>query len=158
MLSIAGIDPGKSGAIAVIDHNGLMVVDCPTIIVNDKKQFDERGMARLFKGIISEKNVMVFMELVHAMPGQGVVSMFSFGQGYGIWLGILACCDVSYELVTPQTWKRHMLCGISGKDNKAKSVIAAKRLFPECGQWKKKDHNRADALLIAEWGRRKLNG
>ncbi|MFQ6105415.1 MAG: hypothetical protein ACE5OP_14165 [Candidatus Glassbacteria bacterium] len=90
--------------------------DCPTISINGKRYFDERGMATLIRVAILSGAQVIFMEQVHAMPKQGVVSMFSFGQGFGIWLGILACHRVPYELVAPQRWKREMLADIPGSD------------------------------------------
>jgi len=156
MLRTLGIDPGKTGALAMITPHGHMAADTPTITMNGKKIIDERRMVEVFRSIVAKKPIFVFLEMVHAMPKQGVVSMFTFGKSFGIWLGILASHDVPYELVTPQKWKAQMLAGVEGTDNKAKSVIVAKRLFPENSGWKKKDHNKAEALLIAEWGRRKL--
>jgi len=154
-----GIDPGKTGFVAVILENGSVnLFPCPTIMNGTKREYDERSMAKIIKPFEIGTTSKVFIEKAQAMRKkgvkQGVVSVFSFGMGYGLWLGILASHNVSYQTVSPKRWQGIMLADIPGKDTKARAVIAAKRLFPQCSDWERKDHNRADALLIAEWGRR----
>jgi hypothetical protein len=156
-LKVVGIDPGKSGCVAFLEGQDVVLHSCPIILNGKKREYDERAMASIIKNAAWTGTKMIFMEKVHAMPGQGVTSMFSFGQGFGIWLGILSCFDIPYELVSPQRWKRDMMADIPGEDNKAKSIIAAKILFPQANIKWKKDHNLAEALLIAEWGRRRLS-
>ena len=157
MIAI-GIDPGKSGSVAAVEDGKILgVMDCPTIRPkNGKSQYDERAMYQMLfcHGLYLGSADKIILEKVHAMPGQGVVSMFEFGKGLGIWLGILATQKIPYELITPQRWKKEMLRDIPGTDQKARSVIAAKRLYPDLELPRKKDHNKADAVLIATWGLR----
>lgn len=160
-MRVIGIDPGKSGAIAMVERNPtkgedrvIWAVDCPVIKSKGKTLYDERSMANLLK--IGRGSVQpfekVYLEKVHAMPGQGVTSMFEFGKGLGIWLGILSCMHKPYQLVTPQRWKRDMLKDVEGTDQKARAVIAAKRMFHDLELPYKKDHGKADAIMIAAWG------
>ena len=172
-MRVIGIDPGKSGAIALVhDRAAIWVKSCPIIKPKKgKSQYDERAMAKIIsdetdgefimnplttrRGIPAPRIDLVVIESVHAMPGQGVSSMFNFGMGFGIWLGILASKSIPYELVTPQRWKKDMLADIPGDDKKARSVIAAKRMFPDLEFPLKKDHDKAEAVLLAAWGTRK---
>ena len=96
--------------------------------------------------------VSAAIERVNSMPGQGVASSFTFGKGFGIWLGILASFSVSVDLVHPTRWKKAMLDGM-GKEKDA-ARIRAKELFPSADLSLRKHHGRADALLIAEYRRR----
>ena len=98
------------------------------------------------------------LEKVNAMPGQGVVSMFNFGQNYGFIQGVLKAHEIPYELVTPQKWKKEFSC----TSDKNTSIEVCKRLFPNVSLKAtdrcKKDHDGiAEALLIAEYGRRHYN-
>ena len=81
--------------------------------------------------------------------------MFNFGKGFGLWLGILAGLGIPHTLVTPQAWKKEMMQGMGDKDA---ARIRAQELFPHCvdSLSRKKDIGRADALLIAEYGRRQM--
>ncbi|MGL4498487.1 MAG: hypothetical protein ACRCU2_05435 [Planktothrix sp.] len=103
---------------------------------------------------LATPNSIIIIENVHAMPGQGVTSMFSFGMGYGIWLGIIAALSIPVEFVTPQTWKKHYSLG----SDKESSRVTALQLFPSQSEnlKLKKHHGRAEALLLAEFLRRKL--
>lgn len=161
MALVIGIDPGKSGAIACVERDQmgniklLGVHDTPVIKPKKgKAQYDERLMAQIIKNTPGAAKILI--EKVNAMPGQGVVSMFSFGMGFGLWLGIVTTFGVPYELVIPQRWKKEMLADIAGDDQKARAVTAAKRLFPDADLSRKKDHGRADAMLIAYYGARNL--
>jgi crossover junction endodeoxyribonuclease RuvC len=97
---------------------------------------------------------MAFVEKVHSMPGQGVRSMFTMGVGYGAWLGLLAGLQIPTTLVMPQRWKKVMLAD-QGQDKDA-SRLRAIQLFPTEAEYftRKKDDGRAEAALIAEYGRR----
>ena len=97
------------------------------------------------------------LEHVSAMPGQGVTSMFTFGQNFGWIQGILQAFGISYELVRPQKWKKEF--SITGDKNT--SIAVCKRLFPDVSLYRsdrcrKEDDNTAEALLMAEYARRKL--
>lgn len=154
---IIGIDPGINGGICVLQGNHILNLSkCPT-----KKNlklvttYDEYAMANLIKEYCTTyHNVKVYMELVHAMPHQGVTSMFTFGKGYGIWLGIFGALGLPYELVTPQEWKKKLIVG-PAKD-KQTSIALAKHLFPNIILKKGRattDHDgMAEAALIAFYG------
>lgn len=157
MICIIGIDPGLTGAIAAITPNGSIELhDCPVFKVGNKSVYNPVGMAILLRQYQeSSPSLLVAVEKVHSMPGQGVASTFCFGEGYGVWLGILAALNIAHELVTPQAWKKALMNGqIKDKDA---SRLVAMRLFPEASNQLqlKKHHGRADALLIAEFLRRK---
>lgn len=157
-----GIDPGATGAMCVIIDNVPMI-------------FDFGNSAGLkFLRRVSENHglygpVSALIERVHAMPHQGVSSMFKFGANFGQWIGRLEALLVPYDFVTPKSWQKkmfgaapklyHTKGGRKALDNKAMSLSTARRLFPQCQALlsRKKDHNRADALLIAEYNRRAQN-
>lgn len=166
-----GIDPGITGAVAVIEeNNNVILFDTPTNQIKKTgktksgkerfaKEYSESEMARIFTGLavivkaISENNIHVFVEKVHAMPGEGAVGAFSFGKGYGMWLGIMAALKIPYTLVTPQAWKKAMMQGICDKDA---ARGRAQQLYPHLSAELRFKNNigRADAILIAEFGRR----
>ena len=162
-MIIIGIDPGLTGAVARIRQTGdplvltYQVWDAPT--GKDGKHTVLLG--REMKKILYEASclpqvgtidVIVFIEKVHSMPKQCVASSFNFGQGYGLWLGLIVGLGLPYEQVTPQRWQKETLAGMQG--GKDASRIRAQELFPDAHLSRKKDHGRADALLIAEYGRR----
>ena len=153
-----GIDPGLTGAVALIHGESplggvIEIFDAPIAVV--KKGKKKQGvplpdeMARIFYGI-RDYNPIVYIEQVHAMRKQGVTSMFNFGMGYGMWIGILAALSIPYQLVTPQRWKKEMMHGMVTAEKDA-SLVQAKRLFPQVAEQlqRKKDDGRAEALLIA---------
>ena len=163
MLTL-GIDPGLSGAVgALVDGVPFGFVDCPTVVTkvgkNTKRVSDATGMRQALIGFYlkhgqSQVHAQVFIEKVGAMPGQGVTSMFSFGVNYGMWQGVVTALKFPLTFVTPQAWKKVMLAGTS-KD-KGASLLRARQLWPDQAEWfsRKKDEGRAEALLIAEYGRR----
>ena len=141
-----GIDPGKDGALAVI-FGGMD----ETVLV----PFDEQEYTNVLQNLAGQP-VKACLEHVGAMPGQGVTSMFSFGENFGFIQGLLTACGVPYQLVRPQRWKKEF--GISGKNE---SIAVCKRLFPEVSLRRnarcKNDHDgMAEALLMAEYARRKF--
>lgn len=139
-----GIDPGASGALAIL---------CGTDIYTVPYNLDDYiSLLRL----CSTEQSFAIVEHVGAMPGQGSVSMFNFGMNFGIIQGILSALKIPYELVRPQKWKKEFSC----TSDKNTSIDAAKRLFPNVNLKRtercKKDHDGiAEALLLAEYGRRK---
>ena len=133
-----GIDPGKTGAVAILDDKGnyINVLD-----------FGQEG---LMPTLIDYAPVVKFayLEKVHSMPGQGVVSTFSFGENFGWWQGVLGSLGIPYTTIRPQDWmKKYSLQKSSASDKPGLEV--ARKLFPEAPLRLKKHHNRADALLIA---------
>jgi hypothetical protein len=158
-----GIDPGISGAVVSIVDGAAVFCDTPTLEITTgskvKRVIDVAAAAQLLRGL-DPRNTYVTIEKVWAMPGggsgpsMGATSAFNFGMGYGMWLGILAAYRLQYEQVIPATWKKVMMPGM-GKD-KDESRVRVMQLFPEASPHVtlKKHHGRADALLIAEYGRR----
>lgn len=153
-----GIDPGQTGAIAVINSKKEIatIYDTPTMqAIKGKKYKTEYLPAEMVSVLSSYPKELchVFIEKVGAMPGQGVTSMFNFGKGFGIWIGILAALELPHTFVTPQAWKKLLMQGMADKDA---ARIRAQELFPQSIVLlnRKKDIGRADALLIAEYGRR----
>ncbi len=146
-----GIDPGLSGAIALFDSDfGPIVEDMPTM----GKIVDGGNIANFFTGRDYKGRCHAFIEDVHSMPKQGVSSSFCFGRSFGTVIGVLAALEIPITFVSPQRWKK--LFGLN-KD-KAASRRRAIELFPAlAGDLKRvKDDGRAEALLIAEYGRRTL--
>ncbi|MGN1300855.1 MAG: hypothetical protein ACI4VC_05880 [Clostridia bacterium] len=144
-----GIDPGKNGGIAVINDSDNSV---------DTYTFsEERIVAELLIRYILKQDCKCVLEKVNAMPGQGVVSMFNFGQNYGFIQGVLKAYNIPFELVPPQKWKKEF----SVTSDKNTSIEVCKRLFPHVNlkatERCKKDHDgMAEALLMAEYARRHL--
>tara|TARA_R100001463_G_scaffold51507_2_gene102194 strand:- start:832 stop:1311 length:480 start_codon:yes stop_codon:yes gene_type:complete len=146
-----GIDPGLNGALALYDsdNHSIEVFDMPTLEVG-KKQKRQIAAVLICDILMNDSNCPVIVERVSAMPGQGVTSMFNFGMGYGIILGILASYQCRHEIVSPVTWRKNLKVG-PGKDG---SRAEAVRLFPAQSEKfsRKKDDGRADASLLAYWG------
>lgn len=156
MKTIVGIDPGQTGAVAFIIGQGVELFDTPVEMVKKGKTNKTEYMPSAMADILRDKKIdHVFIEKVGAMPGQGVTSMFGFGKGFGLWIGILAALQIPYTLVTPQAWKKVLMQGVSDKDA---ARGRSQQLFPAVANQlsRKKDIGRADALLIAEYGRRQL--
>jgi len=160
---ILGIDPGLNGALAVVNDEGLLldVYDTPTVETRSssgkrRRLIDDSTLWNIVhEPRLASHHNMAFIELVHAMPGQGVVSMFTMGLGLGIWYGVLRASGISFDKdVTPQAWKKVMLAG-TGKDKNA-ARVKCQQLWPSKADLfaRVKDDGRADAALIAEYGRR----
>ncbi len=156
-MKVVGIDPGLTGAVAHLSDSGevLALIDTPTAKVGTKTVYLAGEMARLIRRLTADDDALAaILEDVHPMPKQGVVSTGSIMRCMGLWEGILAAYAIPYELVSPQRWKKVMMNGM-GKDKDA-SRIKALQLFPGVSSRleRKKDHGRAEALLIAEYRRR----
>ncbi len=155
----AGIDPGFTGAIAILDELGRVVevFDTPTKVQDFRKAgkmktrpvMDCAGMVAILKTYTLEE---VILEEVNARPGQGVVSMFRFGQGLGTWQGVLGALEIPVRYSLPAAWKEYFDFNKKGKDA---PLLAAREYFKDVGKTLryKKHHNRADALYLAEYGR-----
>ena len=147
MRAYIGIDPGKSGALAVIYENGEI----------ETFTFDALGYAQTLRIIAQLNTAVCCVEKVGAMPGQGVVSMFNFGHNLGFIEGVLKACAIPYQLVPPQTWKKEF----SLTSDKARSIEVCQSLFPNVSllatDRSRKPHDGiAEALLMAEYARRKM--
>lgn len=158
-----GIDPGLTGAVAAINEMGqiITVQDTPMLAVKKgkgtKHVYVETAMAKILESTVHIYGTScITIENVHAMPGQGVTSMFSMGTGFGLWLGIAAALCIPIERMEPHTWKQ--IVGIPTGSDKNASIVLASRIFPSASLSRKKDHGRADALLIAEARRRRWAG
>ena len=147
-----GIDPGKAGSISIINQNGSLEV-FPVPIIND--DYDMEGMYQLLKSY--DLDSFVVLERAQAMPGQGVVSMFNFGVGYGLWKMALTCAKIPFQIIHSRTWTKTMLLGASG-EGKDRAVSVAKLLFPSWQPKLKKELQYADSILLAEYGRRLKGG
>ena len=148
-MNIAGIDPGKSGGLAVLTSNGTHQSIPMPIIGND---LDGRTIMAWLDDMAP---ALVIVEQVAAMPKQGVTSTFTFGKGYGMILGILEAKGYAYRLVTPQAWKKSVLAGT--KKDKAAAIAFVHRAYPEIdltpGKKRTPHDGIADAVCLAEYGR-----
>lgn len=148
---IIGVDPGATGAFAILDTDShhLTIIDMPTTKIKrgtrQVNQVDAVRLANLLRP--HAEGARAIVEKVHSMPGQGVVSTFSFGRAAGIIEGVLAALDIPFSLVPPATWTKKMRL-FGGKDG---SRARAVELFPDQAHLfaRKKDDGRADATLIA---------
>jgi len=149
--TVIGIDPGFGGALAVIDRDVIYVTDAPILDVSGRREMDLAAMRAL---LVPLAGAHAFIERVHSMPGSSGRSMFSFGTGYGAWLGELAALQITTTRVEPARWKAAMMDGM-GKEKDA-ARLRAMMLFPKHAHLfaRKCDDGRAEALLIAEYGRR----
>ena len=153
-MKIIGIDPGLNGAIAVLQENKVKeIFDVPVMPEGkkNKRQLNSAQLVKLLKDIISDnKEVAVIVENVSAMPGQGVTSMFNFGQTFGAIKGICAALGLPIFFVRPAKWKKHFDLINSSKDASRTKAI---EMYPSLSDQlsKKKDVNKSDAILIARF-------
>jgi crossover junction endodeoxyribonuclease RuvC len=151
---IVGIDPGLSGAVVVISPTELKIFDMPTMTVErngkSKRQVSASELADILSNFNSNDS-HVYCERVGAVSGQGVTSVFSFGRSFGMIEGILAAFKLPVTYVAPATWVKAVGRG-QGKDA---SRARAMELFPnnQADFKLKKWDGRADAALIAYWGK-----
>lgn len=149
-----GIDPGISGAIAVLTEDGqdiLAIHDMPVCEVKSGKATKRFVSAAMLAEILREWDTgSVICEKVGAMPGQGVASMFNFGKSAGVVEGVCAGLTIPMTLVTPQKWQK----AASRRDGKDGSRARAAELFPRYAKEfsRVKDDGRAEAVLIARFG------
>ena len=153
-MRIIGIDPGLSGGIAILDNSKVVeLFDMPVMPdgKKNKRQLNSALLVKLIKDNIKnlEDTVMV-VEQVNAMPGQGVTSMFNFGQTFGAIKGICAALGLPIFLVRPAKWKKHFELINSSKDSSRTKAI---EMYPSISEQlsKKKDVNKSDAILIARY-------
>ena len=155
-MLIIGIDPGISGAICFFENGEIKdVIDMP-VMAEGKKNKKQINGSQIFNEISKRikdhetVNINVIIEQVSAMPGQGVTSMFNFGQSFGVIKGICAAMQLPIFFVRPAKWKKHFDLINAQKDSSRTKVI---EMFPKISSIlsKKKDANKADAILIANF-------
>jgi crossover junction endodeoxyribonuclease RuvC len=148
-----GIDSGLSSALALCCNEQWTLLDMP--IVGDAKHHELNG-PELCRWLCEHAPDHAYIEYASARPGQGVTSMFRFGCGYGGIKMALAACSVPFTVVTPVKWKPAV--GIQKGADKEASRQRALQLFPDqaANLARKKDHARADAILLAYFGMRAL--
>ena len=153
-MRIIGVDPGLSGAIAILEDNKIKeLFDMPVMPdgKKNKRQLNSALLVKLIKDNIEnlEKTVMV-VEQVNAMPGQGVTSMFNFGQTFGAIKGICAALGLPIFFVRPAKWKKHFELINSSKDASRTKAI---EMYPSASEQlsRKKDVNKSDSILIARF-------
>ena len=153
-MLIFGIDPGVSGAISVLrDGKIIEIYEMPTMIdgKKNKKQVNGSEVANiLIRETSKDKIAKVVVEHVTAMPGQGVTSMFNFGQSFGVLKGVCAALKLPIYFVRPVKWKKYFNLIKTNKDASRTKVI---EIFPYISSKisRKKDSNKADSILIAKY-------
>ena len=155
-MLIIGIDPGLSGSICFFQDGKILdVIEMPTMTEGKKNKKQVNGsqiyneICKITKDILKQ-DIRVIIENVSAMPGQGVTSMFNFGQSFGILKGIFSAMQLPVFFVRPAKWKKYFNLLNSGKDASRTKAI---EIFPYFSSRlsKKKDSNKADAILIASF-------
>ncbi|MDB4846252.1 crossover junction endodeoxyribonuclease [Pelagibacteraceae bacterium] len=155
-MLIIGIDPGITGSICFFEDGKIIdVIEMPNMPEGKKNKRQVNG-AQVFNEIslriknINKENIKVIIEQVSAMPGQGVTSMFNFGQSFGILKGICSAMQLPVYFVRPAKWKKYFNLINSEKDASRTKAI---EIFPYFSSQlsKKKDSNKADAILLASF-------
>ena len=154
MTKIIGIDPGLNGAIAILKDNKVLSLHDMPVMAEGKKNKRQINSAQIVN-IIKEntklsEEIVVVVEQVNAMPGQGVTSMFNFGQTFGAIKGICAALNLPISFVRPSKWKKYFELINSSKDSSRTKAI---EMYPILSNQlaKKKDVNKSDAILIARY-------
>jgi len=155
-MLIIGIDPGISGSICFFEDRKILdVIEMPTMAEGKKNKKQVNG-SQIFNEIskriqkIENQNIRVVIEQVSAMPGQGVTSMFNFGQSFGILKGICSAMQLPMYFVRPAKWKKYFGLINSEKDaSRTKAIEMYPYFSPQLSR--KKDSNKADAILIASF-------
>lgn len=186
---VIGIDPGISGAIALLDADGNPIKVCRPPLIQEVKNGRIRNKLNLsltlellaeMKAAAVGSRLMVYMEQVSSRPTDGGIQAFAFGKNVGHWEALVVAMGLPYNSVHPATWKKEMVAktvavpklpGKMSKKQKSRigrqvtqarkfaAIEAANRMFPSHAEWFKKStgDGPAEALLIAEWGRRQEN-
>ena len=153
-MIVVGIDPGLSGAIAILENNKVLnIFDMPVMAEGkkNKRQLNSAQLVNIIKDSTKpDAEIAVVVEQVNAMPGQGVTSMFNFGQTFGAIKGVCAALELPIFFVRPSKWKKHFELINSSKDASRTKVI---EMYPSLANQltKKKDVNKSDAILIARF-------
>ena len=155
-MLIIGIDPGISGAICFFEDGQVKeIIDMPVMAEGKKNKRQVNGpqtyneISKIINKL-PKKDIIVVIEQVSAMPGQGVTSMFNFGQSFGVLKGICSAMQLSMHFVRPAKWKKYFGLIKTEKDASRTKVI---EIFPYISSQlsRKKDSNKADAILIASF-------
>ncbi len=155
-MIIIGIDPGISGSICFFEDGKIIdIIEMP-VMSDGKKNKRQVNGAQIYNEISSRiknynnKDIKVVIEQVSAMPGQGVTSMFNFGQSFGVLKGICSAMQIPMYFVRPAKWKKYFNLINSQKDASRTKAI---QIFPYISSQlsKKKDANKADAILLASF-------
>ena len=155
-MLIIGIDPGISGSVCFFEDGKILdVIEMPTMTDGKKNKRQANG-SQIYNEIskriknIEKENIRVIIEQVSAMPGQGVTSMFNFGQSFGVLKGIFSAMQIPMDFVSPVKWKKFFNLINTNKDASRTKAI---EIFPyfSVNLSKKKDANKADAILIASY-------
>ena len=153
-MKIIGIDPGLSGAIAVLHNKKVINMYNMPVMAEGKKNKRQLNSSQLVNiltdNINGDEEAIVVVEQVNAMPGQGVTSMFNFGQTFGAIKGVCAALKLPIFFVRPSKWKKHFELINSSKDASRTKVI---EMYPTLSSQlaKKRDVNKSDAILIAKF-------
>ncbi len=153
-MRILGIDPGLSGAIAILEDKKVVGIFEMSVMAEGKKNKRQLNSAQLVniikENIGNNDETAVVVEQVNAMPGQGVTSMFNFGQTFGAIKGVCAALELPIFFVRPSKWKKHFELINSSKDSSRTKAI---EMYPYLSNQlsKKKDVNKSDAILIARF-------
>jgi hypothetical protein len=170
MTAYVGIDPGKDGAIALLAEDGSLLKSwvTPTISGGSKagkvgrREYNLAAMRDVLQEL-APQNPVVTLERSQALPSSMGGSSANFGRGlsFGLWQGLLTGLLMRYEVVSPQRWQKEMFAGMARQNTKQAALIVAGRLWPK-ERWlatprcKKAHDGIVDAVLLAEWGRRRI--
>lgn len=149
MQAFIGIDVGQKGGISFLKGENYEAYRMP-------KTLGETVCLFMMMRSMADGPVLVGIEKVHSMPGQGVVGVFNFGKGYGALLGILECIGWDYEEVTPRTWQKNVLGPETG-NTKERSLTWARENYPEVDLRYKVDDGKSDSLALATYMRNKYD-
>ena len=157
-MVVFGVDPGVNGAISILKNKIIIdIYEMPTMIdgKKNKKQINGPYLSAIIKKYLKDKKLnneefVLLAEQVNAMPGQGVTSMFNFGQSFGVIKGVCAALSLPIYFVRPAKWKKHYNLINTNKDASRTKAI---EIYPNASIQlsKKKDLNKAESLLIARY-------
>lgn len=149
-MNVLAIDPGLNGAGAVLDERGELIAcfDLPTIGEGTQRRIDATNLAGHIRA--HTQYGFAIVEQVASRPGQGVSSMFRFGQSYGTVLGVIGALELSVRHITPAKWKRAVGLGSDAEASRARAI----ETWPGHAELfaRKRDHNRAEAALLGLYG------
>lgn len=155
-MKVLGVDPGKKGALVIIDTNTNQCISLPIPIVDDR--IDVRTIGKF---IFEHKPDIAFVEKVHGMPKHSSKGNFTFGVNYGLLMACIYFLEVPVELVSPRTWQKEILGERTGTNTKDDSIQYTLSHYPTVnlkpGRCRVEHDGIADAVCIAEYGIRKSN-